>query len=122
MRRDLVQRARGEANEALAEGRVDLLSRQEVLGYLKNLKGLLAQGSVGERRMLLRSFVKEVVKVGSEVTLSYTLPLPPAEVNTESQEVLDIALFGGAEGIRTIDPLRGGTHSESGSESRSVMG
>ncbi|MCH6546800.1 MAG: UbiD family decarboxylase [Deltaproteobacteria bacterium] len=40
--------------------------------------------------------VKEVVKGSSQVTISYTLPLPTAEVSADTQAVLDFALFGGA--------------------------
>jgi oligoribonuclease (3'-5' exoribonuclease) len=57
-KRDLVARARAEANKTVASGKVELVGRETVLEYVKDLKGVLAQGSIAERRAFLSSFVQ----------------------------------------------------------------
>ena len=59
-KRDLVLRARSEARETFDAGRVEQVNRDVVLDCLKNLKGLLDLGTVGEKRAFLRSFIKSV--------------------------------------------------------------
>ena len=105
-RRDLLLRSKAEAQETVDAGRVELVSRGVVLEYLKDLKGVLDYGSVSERRALLKSFVRSVERHDSEVTVRYTLPLPPETEPTGGPGVLDSVLVGGAGGTRTPDFLR----------------
>ena len=89
-RRDLLLRARDEAHETLVAGRVELVSREVVLGYLKELRAALDQGSVAEQRIFLRSFIRTIEKHDSQVTIHYALPLPPQQVPASALGVLDI--------------------------------
>ena len=99
-RRDLLLRSKAEAQETVDAGRVELVSRGVVFEYLKDLKGVLDYGSVSERRALLKSFVRSVERHDSEVTVRYTLPLPPETEPSGGPGVLDSVLVGGAGGYR----------------------
>ena len=81
--------------ETLNHGKVELVDRAEVMSYLKDIQGLLQHGTVAERRTLLKSFVTEIVKEDSQATIHYTLPLPPTQVRTRQDTVLDIVHYGG---------------------------
>ncbi len=100
-KRDLLQRARAEARETLSAGRVELISRELVLEYLKDLRGVLEYGSVSEKRAFLRSFIQAIEKDGSQVTMYYTLPLPAEQVPLDPVGVLGTVHDGGAGGTRT---------------------
>ncbi len=105
VKRDLVLRARSEARETLDAGRVEQVNRGVVLEYLKNLKGVLDQGTVGEKRAFLTSFIKSVDVEDSQVTVRYSLPLPAETEAIESARVLNTVQTGGAGGTRTPDFL-----------------
>ena len=102
-RRDLLLRARNEAQETVSVGKVELVSREAVLGYLRDLGGVLELGSVAERRAFLQSFIHAIEKHDSQVTIRYTLPMPPEQVPVGTPGVLDIDSYGGACGVRTRD-------------------
>ena len=76
-------------------GHVAVVNREVVLKYLRDLKGVLDHGSVGERRAFLRSFVRSVERGASHVTIHYTLPLPPERVPSDPLGVLDSVNDGG---------------------------
>lgn len=59
------------------------MSCEAVLGYLKDLKGVLVCGSIAERRAFLRSFIQSIERQDSQITIHYTLPLPPERVPVE---------------------------------------
>lgn len=101
--RDLLSRARNEARETLEAGQVELVDREAVLGYLGDLRGVLEQGTVAERRAILESFVQDVVKGDTEVTVHYTLPVPPARAEVGEPMVMNTVAYGGPRGIRTPD-------------------
>ena len=94
-KRDLLLRARSEVDEKLAAGRVDLVNKQLVLEYLKDLTGILEQGSVGERRTFLKSFVESIERHESEVVIHYSLLLPPHAIPVGTPGVLDLVSYGG---------------------------
>ena len=81
------------------------MDEDEALGYLADMEGLLNEGTVSERRVILKSFVKEILKGDAEATVFYTLPMPPERVSVASASALTLGSFGGAEGARTPDPL-----------------
>jgi len=58
-----------------------------------NLRDLLNESSLAERRAFIRSFVREVTVTGEEVKLNYTIPLPPAEIPDEKLGVLSTTVW-----------------------------
>lgn len=102
--RKLLLRARREVEETLVDGRVELVSREVVLSYLKDLNVVLDGGTVSERRAFLSSFIESIETQDTKVAVRYTLPLPPEDVELDPTAVLDLVSLGGAEGTRTASP------------------
>ena len=48
-----------------------------VARYVDDLRSLLEESTLAERKSFIRSFVKEIKVTGDEVLLTYTMPLPP---------------------------------------------
>jgi hypothetical protein len=61
-----------------------------------DLRNLLEEGSLAERKAFVRSFVQEVKTTRDNVSLTYTLPMLPKGLNQETESVLDIVHRGGA--------------------------
>ncbi len=59
-KRDLMVRARVEAQETFLTGRVELVSREVVLDYINDLRRVLDISTVSEQRAFLRSFIQAV--------------------------------------------------------------
>ena len=109
--RGLLLKAKLESEGAMAAGKVDLVNREEVLKYIRELRILLENGSSSERRALLRSFVKSIVLMHPRITINYALPIPPAQVNTLGRDVLDFVHSGTPGGTRTHASSSGGWRS-----------
>ena len=79
-KRDLLHRAKSEAEETLAAGRVELVSHDVILGYMKDLEGVLENGTMADRRAILKSFDQSIDKADDSASIHSTLPLPREEV------------------------------------------
>ena len=95
-----------ELETLLSDRRVELVNLEIVTHYVDDLRNLLEESSLTERKSFVRSFVKEVKVTGDEVLLTYTMPLPPQGISEERVGVLCSVHHGGAEGTRTPDLLR----------------
>ena len=104
-RQDLLHRAEREAQEAAYAGHIELVDREQVLNYVRDLRGTLTTGTTAEQRAFLKSFVRSVTVKGAEVTVEYTLPLPAGQALLGEEPVLSIVLSGGEEGTRTLTPV-----------------
>ena len=104
-RQDLLHRAEREAQEAAYAGHIELVNREQVLNYVRDLRGTLTTGTPAEQRAFLKSFVRSVTVKGAEVTVEYTLPLPAGQAALAEEPVLSIVLSGGEEGTRTLTPV-----------------
>ena len=60
-----------------------------------DLRDLLNESSISERKTFIRSFVKEVKVTGDEALLNYTIPMLPRGVTEEKLPVLSIVHHGG---------------------------
>ncbi len=69
-----------------------------VKSYVEDLRNLLEDSSLAERKSFIKSFVREVRVTGTEVLLSYTIPLSVGSTSQETFAVPPIVPFGGAEG------------------------
>lgn len=67
-----------------------------VLDYADDLRSLLMNSSLAERKAFIRSFVEEVRVTGDEVVLSYKIPLPPDPLVADKAGVLTIVQLGRA--------------------------
>ena len=77
-----------------------------VKSYTRDLKSLLEESDIIERKAFLRSFIKRIEINKDEARIYYHLPLPQDKKSKVAAEVLSIVTPGGAEGIRTPDLLR----------------
>ena len=58
----------------------------QIMSYVDDLKVVLGSASILEQRAFLRSFVEEVQVGTDEVTIHYTIPMPPA--NKEEEKIV----------------------------------
>jgi hypothetical protein len=77
----------------------------QIMGYVSDLKVMLGSASILEQRAFLRSFVEEVRVGVDEVTIHYTMPMPPADNEEEKISVLPIGYRGRPYRSRTCDTL-----------------
>lgn len=63
--------------------------------YVKDLRNLLNNSPLSERKAFVRSFVKEVKVTGDSVLLTYTMPLAPGGTSVEKLGVLSTVQDGG---------------------------
>ena len=77
-----------------------------VKSYTRDLKSLLEESDIIERKAFLRSLIKRIEINKDEVRVYYHLPLPQDKKRKVAAEVLPIVILGGAEGTRTPDLLR----------------
>jgi site-specific DNA recombinase len=63
---------------------------QKVLSYIVDLRRFLDERGLFERKAFLRSFIEKIEVGDNEITIYYTLPLPPDNSKQETISVLDI--------------------------------
>jgi site-specific DNA recombinase len=78
----------------LSDRRVYLASPDIVTAYVNDLKNLLSDSPLAERKAFIRNFVKEIKVTGDSVSLTYTLPPMPDE-HIEDKAVLSTVRYGG---------------------------
>ena len=74
-------------------------------GYVKDLKQLLEESELVEKKAFLKSFVERIEVDESEAKVIYTIPMPPANVAAETVGVLPFIQDGSAYRSRTGDLL-----------------
>ncbi len=89
----------------IANKRVELADLKTVTGYVADLKQLLVEGSLEERKVFIHSFVKEIRVTGDNVDLIYTAPLPPEHLSDSKAGVLSTVRSGRPYRSRTCDTL-----------------
>ena len=65
---------------------------------MADLRNLLSESPLAERKSFIKSFVKEVKVIGAEVRLIYTIPMPPKGISQEVVGVPPIVRYGGPFG------------------------
>ncbi len=93
-REEQLEVARDDAERLLEQRRVGLPEAEEIAGYVADFRDFLLEGTIPERKALIRNFVKGVEVVGDEATLTYTVPMPSDGATRESVPVLDFVKSG----------------------------
>jgi site-specific DNA recombinase len=93
--KDELQAKRWDLELQISQRRVELADPDVVASYVAELRDLLNEGSLAERKAFIRSFIKEVKVTGDEVLLSYTIPMQPKGITEEKLSVLSIGHDGG---------------------------
>jgi site-specific DNA recombinase len=86
--------------DMVAQG-VDEVDINIVRSYTHDLKSLLEESEITEKKTFLRSFIKRIDINKDKATVHYHLPLPNNENRKVEAEVLPIVTSGGDRGIRT---------------------
>lgn len=86
---------RVELENILSDRRVELADLETVRGCITDLRDVLTDSPLCERRAFIRSFVKELIVTDNGVKLNYTVPLPQSRLNKEKAGVLPIVQYGG---------------------------
>ncbi len=94
-RQEKLQSRKEELRMLIMGRKTEVATPQEVAACAADLRNLLEEGSLVERKAFVRSFVNEVKVTGREVLLSYTVPMMPTKITEEKIPVLDIVHHGG---------------------------
>jgi hypothetical protein len=107
-RQDQLQAAQTDLEGLLQDRREELKELSVITKYAADMRTLLQESSLVERKTFIKSFVKDIVVKGEEAILRYTLPLPPEGSDTETlpNQVLASVRYGGQYRTRTRDLLR----------------
>ncbi len=98
-----LERAKSEAEESLLFHAVELTDEGAVQAYVEDLRSLLENSEIMERKAFLRSFVKAIDVDRDEVTVRYTLPVFPDGRVGETVGVLPSIQNGSPSRIRTYN-------------------
>ena len=94
-RQELLQAKRIEIESQMSDRKVELADLETISCYVDDLHDLLKEGSLGERRTFIKSFIKEIRVSGGEAVLSYSMPILPEKVTIEKEGVLPTVQYGG---------------------------
>ena len=81
--------------QELSERRLELADKATVSNCVTDLRNLLTETSLAERKSFIRSFVKEIKMTGNQVILTYTIPMFTKGLTEEKLPVLSIVHDGG---------------------------
>ena len=96
-----IQARKWELQALLADRQMELVDLGMIARCVDDLRNLLEESSIAERKSFIRSFVRQIKVTGGEVLLTYTMPLPPEGKSADEMTVLCSVHHGGAGGIRT---------------------
>ena len=106
-REEQLEAAREDAETRLEQRRVVLPDTEEIARYVADFRDFLKDGTIPERKALIRNFVEGIEVEGVEATLTYTVPMPSDGAMSESASVLDFVKSGPTDRDRTS---HGGDH------------
>ena len=94
-RQEQLNAARLELENLLSDRKVELADMETVKSYVEDLRNLLEDSSLTERKSFIKSFVREVRVTGTEVLLSYNIPLSAGAASQDTLVVPPIVQCGG---------------------------
>jgi len=94
-RQEQLHSARWELENLLSDRKVELADMETVKSYVEDLRNLLEDSSLAERKSFIKSFVREVRVTGTEVLLSYNIPLSAGAASQDTLVVPPIVHDGG---------------------------
>ena len=93
-KREELQQAKADAEEALRCRAVGIADPRIVQHYVDDLRDLLERSSIVEQRSFLKSFVERIEVDDSEIKIYYTIPMPPSSMSEETVGVLPFVHHG----------------------------
>jgi site-specific DNA recombinase len=94
-RQEQLQARRIEIESHMSDRKVELADMESIAECVDDLRELLKEGTMSERRTFIKGFVKEIKVTGNEVVLSYTMPIIPDNLTLEKEGVLHTVHRGG---------------------------
>jgi hypothetical protein len=94
-RREELDSRRLEIDIMMSDRRVELADLETVTEYIQDLRNLLDEGTIIERRAFIRSFVRDIKVTGKKAVVAYTLPTPPEITESTESAVLPAVHYGG---------------------------
>lgn len=94
-RQEQLNAARLELENLFSDRKVELADMETVKSYGEDLRNLLEDSSLAERKSFIKSFVREVRVTGTEVLLSYNIPLSAGAASQDTLVVPPIVHDGG---------------------------
>ncbi|MEE8412985.1 MAG: recombinase family protein, partial [Dehalococcoidales bacterium] len=88
LKQELLETRKRELEASLSDRRVELTDMESVTRCVEDLRDLLEESELTERKAFVRSFVKEVNVTGNGVRLTYTMPFPPENISEDRTGVL----------------------------------
>jgi site-specific DNA recombinase len=89
-KKEELQQAKNEAEEALKYHTVELANRAVVSEYVRDLRALLEESSIVSQKVFLRSFVERIEVDDTNAKVIYTMPMPPDNPPADMVGVLPI--------------------------------
>ena len=83
----------GKIENQLSDRRIELASPEVVNRYVKDLRRVLEESELTEKRAFIRSFIKRICIIEREAVLTYTMPINGLLEDTIG--VLPIVKYGG---------------------------
>ena len=93
--------SRQELEMLLSDRKVELADMETVTQYVADLRNLLSDSTLADRKSFIKSFVSEVRVTGTEVLLAYNLPASEGKLANETCVVPPIVHYGGRYWTRT---------------------
>jgi len=87
-KKEQLQQAKAEAEEALKYQTIELADPAVVQEYVQDLKALLEESSIVQQKVFLKSFVDRIEVDDSEMKVIYTIPMPSDNPLAETVGVL----------------------------------
>jgi site-specific DNA recombinase len=94
-RQTKLQSRKEELLSILSGQKAEVASKAEIAECVADLRKLLEESHLIERKAFIKSFIKEVQVTGNDILLTYTLPRLPARITEEKLPVLAIVHYGG---------------------------
>ncbi len=79
---------RQEAANALHSRRLVIEDVEVIRRYVDDLKGLLGSATMMDQKAFIKAFVKNISVSRDDLTINYTLPMPPLNADKETIGVL----------------------------------
>jgi hypothetical protein len=90
-----LQVRRLEIESQMSDRKVELADLETISNYVADLRGLLKNGTLVERRAFIKSFIKDIEVTGNDAILSYSLPMIPQKIDLEDKRVLPTVRYSG---------------------------
>ena len=95
MRQDELNNAKVRVETDMVVQGVEPVDIEDVKTYAQDLKDLLEEADMAQRKSFIKSFVKRIEIDGTNVVVRYKLPLPDSKKDHNDTAVLPIDTFGG---------------------------